>query len=155
MDLQIAVLFLQHEGRAVPWQQKSLPVGCLFLEIMKVEEKEGARSSSCIFLLLVIIWGIFFLFLFVLMSHLHGVLISMWNRNGQAAHGVDVPLGSSGQAQGEDEAAPAAGPPGALGTTGCSWQPGKLKLPREGCSSRLTSRSCRTITQKGSKTWWM
>ena len=35
-----------------------------------------------------------------------------------AAHGVDVPLRSSGQAQGEDVAAPAAGPPGALGATG-------------------------------------
>lgn len=72
-----------------------------------------------------------------------------------AAHGVDVLLGSSGQAQGEDVAAPAAGPPGALGATGRRWQPGKLEeVPRERCSSRPTSTSCRTIPQKGSETWW-
>lgn len=71
-----------------------------------------------------------------------------------AAHGVDVPLGSSGQAQGEDVAAPAAGPPGALRAMGRGWQPGKLeKVPRERCSSRPTSTSRRTITQKGSETW--
>lgn len=49
-------------------------MGCLFLEIMKEEEKEGARSSSCNFLLSVIVFGMFLLFLFVLMGHLHSVL---------------------------------------------------------------------------------
>lgn len=133
MHLQVAILFLEHEGRTVPWQHKSLLVGCLFLEIMKEEEKEGARSSSCNFLLSVIVFGMFLLFLFC--SHgspaqCAGFLCE--TEVASAAHGVDVLLGSSGQAEGEDEAAPAAGPPwgpqGAGDSQGSRGYPGRAAL---------------------------
>lgn len=74
MHFQVALLFMEHEGRAVPWQQKSLPVGCLFVEIMKEEETEGTRNSSCSFFVVGYWFWDFFLFVFVLMSHLHSVL---------------------------------------------------------------------------------
>lgn len=148
MHLQVAVFFLGSEGRAVPRQHKSFPMGFLFLETMTEEEKEGARSSS--FLLLVIVFG----FLFVVMSHLQGVLISTWSRSGQhstrcgCAAGILWPSPRWGWGSSSSRAT------WSLGEHGVQGQPGELKSPRESCSSILTSRSCRTITQKGSETCW-
>lgn len=85
MHLQVAVFFLESEGRAVPWQHKSLLMGCLFLEIMKEEKKPREQEVlAAVFLLLVILFWFYFSFSFLFSWVTCTVcLISTWSESGQ------------------------------------------------------------------------
>lgn len=86
------------------------------------KKTEGARSSSCSFFVVGYPFLVlFFFFFFILMSDLHSVLDFYVKQKWPAQHMVWMcrwdPLAKPKVK--EDEAAPAAGPLGAAGTTGC------------------------------------